>query len=260
MKMRVLLCVAVVVVCMFPASAVVQTRPQKITNSIGMDFVLIPAGSFKMGADPNFEESSPDETPRHRVSISKAFYLAKTEVTQEQWVAIMGSNPSEYKGRQNPVENVSWNDVQEFIRRLNAKEGSNVYRLPTEAEWEYACRAGSTGTYSFGDDKGDLGTYAWFDENSGERTHPVATKRANAWGLYDMHGNVMEWVQDWYGETYYSSSPSTDPRGPASGSTRVVRGGSWDFDAGFVLAAPRIRVAPGVRYAGLGFRLARSLS
>jgi len=154
-----------------PPSKVTKST-SKATNSIGMEFVLIPAGSFTMGADPNFEDAYPRETPRHRVSISKPFYLGKTEVTQQQWVAVMGSNPSLFKGRSYPVDQVSWNDVQAFIRKLNAKDGTTVYRLPTEAEWEYACRAGTTATYGFGDDAGQLGQFAWFDGNSGGKNAP----------------------------------------------------------------------------------------
>lgn len=241
-----------------PASASAQVPPSKVTNSIGVEFVLVPAGSFQMGADPNFEEASSDETPRHRVTISKPFYLGRTEVTQEQWVAVMGVNSSSFKGRSNPVEKVSWDDVQTFIRKLNAMEGKAVYRLPTEAEWEYACRAGSTGKYSFGDDADALGRYAWFRGNSGEKTHPVAQLKPNAWGLYDMHGNVWEWVQDWYDGSYYRSSPSTDPSGPSSGSTRVFRGGSWNLVAVNARAAYRFNGRPDFRNVNLGFRLARS--
>lgn len=200
--------------------------PRTYTNSIGMEFVLIPAGSFQMGADPNFEDAADDQTPRHRVTLSQPFYLGKYEVTQEQWVAVMGTNPSRFKGRTNPVEQVSFDDVQTFIRKLNAKEGGSRYRLPTEAEWEYAARAGATGKYGFGDDDDQLGLYAWYTGNSGDKTHPVGQLRANAWGLHDMHGNVWEWVQDWYDESYYRHSPATDPRGPGSGSNRVFRGGA----------------------------------
>ncbi|ACF47375.1 protein of unknown function DUF323 (plasmid) [Prosthecochloris aestuarii DSM 271] len=229
------------------------------TNSIGMEFVKISAGCFNMGRDPNFEDGSDDELPRHRVCITKPFYIGKTEVTQAQWVAVMGSNPSNFKGRNNPVETVSWNDVQTFIRRLNQKEGGNKYRLPTEAEWEYAARAGSSSTYHFGDDKGMVGQYGWYLDNSSERTHPVAQKRPNQWGLYDMHGNVWEWVQDWYDENYYRNSPMNDPKGPSSGRARVHRGGSWYVAAGNLRSACRSRLifSPGSRYDDLGFRLVR---
>ncbi len=227
------------------------------TNSIGMNFVKIKAGCFSMGRDANFEDGNNDELPRHRVCIKKNFYLGKTEVTQAQWVAVMGSNPSEFKGRNNPVEKVSWHDVQDFIRRLNRKEGGSRYRLPTEAEWEYAARAGNTSAYHFGDDKGALSQYAWYRDNSGKRTHPVAQKHPNQWGLYDMHGNVWEWVQDWYGENYYSSSPRTDPKGPESGRSRVNRGGSWIDDARYLRSASRLVYSPSVRSYFLGYRLLR---
>ena len=153
---------------------------------------------------------------------------------------------------------MSWNDAKEFVRRLNQKEGHNRYRLPTEAEWEYAARAGSTTAYSFGDDAGELGAYAWYDGNSGNKTHPVGQKRANPWGLHDMHGNVWEWVQDWYGKDYYRSSSDTDPRGPSSGESRVLRGGSWNFDAGLCRSAFRDSFRPDGRHESNGFRLALS--
>ena len=228
------------------------------TNSIGMEFVLIPAGSFTMGADKNFENAGDDETPQHRVSISKPFYLGKFEVTQAQWTAVMGNNPSNFKGRSNPVEQVSWHDVQVFITRLNKQEGHSRYRLPTEAEWEYAARAGTTGAYSFGDDADSLGRYAWYWDNSGEKTHPIGQKEPNAWGLYDMHGNVWGWVQDWYGERYYASSPGTDPKGPSSGSDRVSRGGGWYYNAQYCRSAFRYYFTPGYRFSDNGFRLALS--
>jgi formylglycine-generating enzyme required for sulfatase activity len=226
------------------------------TNSIGMKFVLIPAGIFMMGADKDFEEADDWELPRHQVTISKPFYLGVYEVTQQQWTAVMGNNPSKFKGGDNPVETVSWEDAQDFIKRLNQKEGHSLYRLPTEAEWEYAARAGSTSTYFFGDNKSQLGDYAWYVDNSGQETHPVGQKRANAWGLYDMLGNVFEWNQDWFGETYYANSPSADPTGPISGAYRVVRGCSWFNDAGYCRSAPRGRSEPASRFERIGFRLA----
>jgi formylglycine-generating enzyme required for sulfatase activity len=169
-------------------------------------------------------------------------------------------DPSRHKGRHNPVEQVSWNDVQEFIRRLNEREGHARCRLPTEAEWEYACRAGTTGAYSFGDDADSLGRYAWYDGNFEGKTHPVGRKDANAWGFYDMHGNVWEWVQDWYGERYYPNSPGVDPRGPSSGSRRVLRGGSWVNSVWSCRAACRNVCTPDNRNDFIvGFRLALSL-
>ncbi|MCL2122613.1 MAG: formylglycine-generating enzyme family protein, partial [Desulfovibrionaceae bacterium] len=185
------LCLLVVV---FPAWAMQKTY----TNSIGIKFVLIPAGSFLMGSDAR----ALNEKPPHRVHISKPFYLGKFEVTQEQWQAVMGNNPSRFKGPDNPVEGVSWEDVREFIQRLNEKEGHRRYRLPTEAEWEYAARGGTSSRWSFGDDAGLLDQYAWYKDNSEDTTHPVGQKKSNPWGLHDMHGNVFEWVQDWYGGDY----------------------------------------------------------
>jgi len=251
------LCVAMVVVfCLCMAGSLIAEE-KTIKNSIGMEFVLIPAGSFMMGADKNFEDASDDETPRHRVTISKPFYMGKYEVTQEQWVAVMGSNPSYYKGRARPVEEVSYDDVQIFIRKLNEKEGTGKYRLPTEAEWEYAARAGTTTAYSFGDDKNKLGQYAWYDDNSGNETHPVGELKPNAWGLYDMHGNVMEWCSDWKGD--YPSGSVIDPKGPSSGSRRVVRGGFlWGLAIKHCRLACRNAWTPDAGSNTGGFRLARS--
>jgi formylglycine-generating enzyme required for sulfatase activity len=226
------------------------------TNSIGMEFVLIPAGSFIMGSFENDENAFGDEKPQHKVTISKPFYLGKYEVIQGQWEAVMGNNPSEFKGRCNPVEQVSWHDAQVFIRRLNQREGHNCYRLPTEAEWEYAARAGTTSAYSFGDDTGSLGCYAWYWDNSGKKTHPVGQKQPNAWGLYDMHGNVWEWVQDWAGA--YSSDAATDYQGPSSGSGRVFRGGCWRISARYCRSAFRFDISPSGCGDFLGFRLALS--
>jgi formylglycine-generating enzyme required for sulfatase activity len=226
-----------------------------------MEFVLIPAGNFLMGGDISYEKPDQDETPPHQVTISKPFYLGKYEVTQAQWTAIMASNPSgatsESMSLAHPVEEVSWEDVQKFIERLNAKEGGTKYRLPTEAEWEYAARAGSRGKYSFGNDEGLLGQYAWYSKNSAEKTHPVGQLKPNAWGLYDMHGNVWEWVQDWYGENYYAHSSDTDPSGPPIGKTRVVRGGSMGFDVRICRTANRANDAPTNSFNDLGFRLVR---
>jgi formylglycine-generating enzyme required for sulfatase activity len=249
----------IVLLAVFGATGNAHAAEKTYTNSIGMEFVLIPAGSFSMGADKNFDPAGDDdETPQHRVTISKPFYLGKYEVTQGQWTAVMGSNPSEFKGRSNPVEQVSWDDVQVFIQRLNRQEGHNRYRLPTEAEWEYAARAGTSSAYSFGDGADSLGRYAWYGNNSGVETHPVGQKQPNAWGLYDMHGNVWEWVQDWYGERYYSNASGTDPKGPSSGSIRVLRGGSWFDDAEYCRSAFRGSFTPDDRGNDIGFRLALS--
>ena len=184
-----------------------------------------------------------------------------TEVTQEQYQKVMGTNPSEFKGPQNPVETVSWADAVEFCRKLSAmpaeKTAGHVYRLPTEAEWEYACRSGTTTAYGFGDDASRLGDYGWFGGNSDSSTHPVGEKKPNAWGLYDMHGNVWEWCQDWYGE--YPSGSATDPTGATSGSIRVSRGGMLGHIARYCRSAYRNWFTPESRdrYV-LGFRVLRS--
>ncbi len=225
---------------------------KKITNSIGMEFVYIPPGTFMMGSLRN-EKGRDNDERQHQVTLTKGFYLQTTEVTQAQWKAVMGSNPSKFKRDNRPVEMVSWNDVQEFIRKLNRTGSGNRYRLPTEAEWEYAARAGSTTRFSFGDDEGRLGDYAWYRGNSGKRTHRVAQKKPNNWGFYDMHGNVWEWVQDWKGD--YPSGSVTDPKGPSNGSARVLRGGGWNGDARYCRSASRSRRRPAYRLNNSGFRL-----
>lgn len=205
-----LFCILSVLLCF---SGAANAQDSTITNSIGMKLVLIPAGSFMMGSDSNFEECGQNETPRHKIVISNSFYLGQYEVTQEQWVAVMGANPSKFKAKENPVEQISWDEAQLFISNLNKKEGTDRYRLPTEAEWEYACRAGSETPYYFGDDKNSMVKYGWYDANSEAHSHPVGQLEPNAWGLYDMHGNVWEWCLDWYSDKYYEHSPSTDPQG-----------------------------------------------
>jgi formylglycine-generating enzyme required for sulfatase activity len=228
-------------------------RPPRIVNSLRMTFALVPAGEFRMGSTDGRDNAQ----PRHTVRISQPFYLGVHTVTQGQWEAVMGNNPSQFKGDSNrPAETVSWEDVQAFIDRLNAREGHTRYRLPTEAEWEYAARASSTTVYCFGDDPRQLGECAWYGKNAYSQTHPVGTLQPNAWGLYDMHGNVWEWVQDWYGK--YTADTVTDPPGPASGLNRVVRGGSWDNGARGCRSSFRFYDAPGSRRGGLGFRLLRT--
>ena len=216
-----------------------------------MEFVLIPAGEFMMGST----EGKRNETPVHKVRISRPFYLGKHEVTQAQWEVVMGDNPSFFMGvPDRSVEMVSWREVQTFIRKLNAGEGVSLYRLPTEAEWEYAARAGTTTAYSFGEDANRLSEYAWYKSSkSGLGAHLVGQKKPNPWGLYDMHGNVSEWVQDWYQD--YPSEPVTDPTGPTKGAIRVFRGGSWLNDASYCRSAHRDHVAPDFSDRNLGFRV-----
>ncbi|MEE8383301.1 MAG: SUMF1/EgtB/PvdO family nonheme iron enzyme [Thermodesulfobacteriota bacterium] len=244
----------------------VTRHSKKITNSLGMEFVYIPPGTFMMGSaiSPSAVEKRyggkaiwyKDEHPQHRVALTNGFYMQATEVTQGQWKAVMGSNPSRFKGNDLPVERVSWVNAQEFIRKLNQREGGDKYRLPTEAEWEYACRAGSTAPFYFGSDKSRLGEYAWYWNNSGQKTHATAQKKPNAWGLYDMQGNVYEWCQDWYGD--YPSGSVTDHKGPSGGSNRVKRGGSWLNLPGLVRSANRFGYDPALRPVSLGFRLLRA--
>lgn len=248
MKRSVCLSIIIVLLIFFSVFAVrVGAEDNSFSiPAIGASFVLIPAGKFITG-----------EIIAHEVILSKPLYIQTTEVTQKQWRKVMGNNPSLFKdcGDDCPVENISWGDVQEFIRRLNQTEGVKTYRLPSEAEWEFACRAGSAMKFSFGDNEDDLGDYAWYDKNSGRRTHPVAQKKPNAWGLYDMHGNVSEWCQDWQDD--YPSGSVKDPKGPSSGQHRVLRGGSWGSSTVVVRSAFRGQDYPVVRSNDIGFRLVR---
>ncbi|HBJ36770.1 MAG TPA: hypothetical protein DDZ51_18850 [Planctomycetaceae bacterium] len=241
-------------------------QPVEFTNSIGMKLKLIPAGTFMMGS-PESEEERRDNETRHRVTLTKPYHLGTTEVTQGQWESVMGTTLWKgqmyvQEGSNNAATYVSWDDAVEFCRRLSAKEG-RTYRLPTEAEWEYACRAGKTTAYSFGDDAAQLSEYGWWggiDGNGNSQAeqyaHAVGLKRANAFGLYDMHGNVWEWCSDWYGD--YPASAQVDPLGAAPGSERVFRGGGWDHNVWGCRSAFRMWSAPGYRSFYLGFRLALS--
>lgn len=225
-------------------------------NSIGMEFVYIPAGTFEMGCRGIDEKCNADELPRHRVTISKPFYLGKYEVTQGQWekfifllnrsffTTIVGvkGDPDKY-----PIDNVSWEDADMFIWFLNKRERTTAYRLPTEAEWEYAVRAGTATPWFFGNDPSLLDEYREKYSKDSEFIHPIGQKKPNPWGLYDMLGNVGEWVRDWYGETYYGESPEVDPAGPTNGRFRVSRGGER--------SAARDQDEPDRRMWGMGFRV-----
>ena len=234
-------------------------EPSDITNSIGMEFVLIPAGEFEMGSPSGEEDRGRDEGPVHRTKIEKSFYMGRYEVTQKEWREVMGNNPSHFTGDNLPVEQVSWNDVQEFIRKLNEKEGTDKYRLPSEAKWEYACRAGTTTRYSFGDSKYKLGGYAWYHINAGSKTHPVGRKKPNPYGLYDMHGNVWEWVQDKYHSDYDGAPNDGSVWESGDGAFRVIRGGSWDRVAMYCRSAFRSYHDLGYRNRYIGFRLLKEL-
>jgi formylglycine-generating enzyme required for sulfatase activity len=265
-------------------------RPAAATNSTGIEFVRIAPGEFIMGCSAGDEPCDADEKPTHRVQITKPFEIGKYEVTESQWQAVMGSNPSTIKGDDRPVETVSKNEAHDFLARLNALNDGYRYRLPSEAEWEYAARAGGGGNLL-------LDEVAWYGANSGDETHPVGQKKPNAWGLYDMLGNVREWVEDIYSADYYSRSPAADPTGPQLGQAGparggrgrggfrpaqqqpgqarpgfgggrgrggpmrqlpVMRGGGWDNPANFVRLSARYHYyGPTLRVSDVGFRAAR---
>lgn len=240
-----------------PSNASDPFRSHLIVQSLNLEMRRIEAGTFDMGS----ASSGPDsERPVTRVTISRPFWLGRTEVTQAQWQAVMGSNPSHLKGEDRPVEHVSWTDAMAFAQALTERERAAgrlppgyVYTLPTEAQWEYACRAGTTGLYP-----GDLDEMGWFKDNAVYETHPVALKEPNAWGLHDMLGNVWELCLDWY--ALYPGGSLTDPTGPATGLRRVSRGGSYRSEREHCQSAHRNRERPSNRNAQLGFRIALSAS
>jgi formylglycine-generating enzyme required for sulfatase activity len=237
---------------MMPPTETAPTKPKSTREEPSLfsldKFVKISAGSFQMGSDSGED----DEKPVHTVCITKPFYLGKYQVTQEQWESVRGNNPSDFKGKTMPVETVSWDEVQEFIRHLNNQTGRDIFRLPTEAEWEYACRAGTTD-----DDTDKMDDMAWYDENADKKPHRVGIKQSNVWGLYDMHGNVWEWCSDWYDD--YSNDTVNDPTGPDTGAYRVRRGGSWTSGKFFCRSANRFKALPSRRDGDIGFRLVRTV-
>ena len=246
-----------------------------ITNTIGIKLAWIPAGEFLMGTHSD-EEARDDDGEQHRVRITKPFHFGVCEVTQREWAVVMGTTPWTGKGYvregdRYPATYVSWEDATEFCRKLTDKERAagrldpgESCRLPTEAEWEYACRAGSTTRYHFGNGEGSLGEYAWYKKSAWDinekYAHAVGLKRANAWGLFDMHGNVTEWCSDRYADRYYRESPLADPQGPSEVWDRVNRGGSWNSDASNCRSALRFRVGPLDQDFSLGFRVARTIA
>jgi formylglycine-generating enzyme required for sulfatase activity len=235
--------------------AFAHPQPEVLENSIGIKLRPIPLGTFTMGQATD----ETDKTP-HQVTLTKPFYIGVYEVTNAQWKQVMKNVPSRWKDDDRPVEQVSWNDAVQFCEKLSElpeeRQLGRVYRLPSDAEWEYACRAGSTTRYSFGDDESSLGEYGWFNGNSGRETHPVGTKKPNAWGLFDMHGNVWEWCSDW--DDGYPRRAATDPQGPSGDHIRGLRGGSWRDTAGDCRSASRRGFDPSIRNHILGFRLALS--
>ncbi|HUT31941.1 MAG TPA: SUMF1/EgtB/PvdO family nonheme iron enzyme [Planctomycetota bacterium] len=238
---------SVALVSVWPAVRVVD-----LGRGVKMEFIRIPAGSFMMGS----EKGAQHEKPVHKVTIAKPFYMGKYEVTQEQWQAVMGNNPSRYKGPKNPVGLVSWHDCQAFVKKLNDRVKGARFTLPTDAEWEYACRAGSKTDFCFGDDEKQLGEYGWYKDNSQGEAPPVGGKKPNAWGLFDVHGNVNEWCEDvWHRD--YEGAPSDGSAWLEGGeqSLRVLRGGSWVNNPSFCRSAFRLRLDPTDGNVGLGCRV-----
>ena len=277
-----------------PASPQGAATVKYDTNALGMEFVVVPAGEFQMGCSEkttkasdkdgavdggagfstnstvtgaNYRVCFDDEEPQHAVQITHSFEIAKTEVTQKQWQAVMGSNPSFHQDEADlPVEEVGFQDVQQFLGKLNARNDGFVYRLPTEAEWEYAARAGTTDPYAgpiaeAWYDDGRLGggekAFIGFDGETLASTHKVAAKKPNAWGIFDMRGNVAEWVQDWYDPVYYSHSSTVDPKGPVSGEEHVARGGSWHTYGPLTRVSARAHFTQDYQFDDVGFRVVR---
>lgn len=239
-------------------------KTRQVKNRLGMSFVLVSHGSFMMGS-PADEQGRYDREIRHKVTITRDFYVQTTEVTQAQWEQVMGTRP--WSGKKNvreganyPAVYVSWKDCNEFVKKLNRMEHRNAYRLPTEAQWEYACRAGSDTRFCFGNDETLLPKWAWFKKNCKERNEPfpheTATLRPNTYGIYDMHGNVWEWCSDWYGVP--EAKPAIDPLGPSSGMGHVLKGGGFYFAARDCRSANRFFNLPGFRDFVLGFRIIRT--
>jgi formylglycine-generating enzyme required for sulfatase activity len=260
--------------CKQATESAVDAELQVFKTHGGVEMVLIPTGSFEMGNRHGRE----DEKAVHQVSVA-AFWMDKTEVTQAEYERHALPNPSHFKGANLPVEQIKWGDAAKYCNLRSTEDGlqpcynaeaecnfeATGYRLPTEAEWEYACRAGSETAYSFGRDSAKLSQYAWFHDNAAQTTHPVGQKKPNRWGLYDMHGNVAEWCNDIYDPAYYTHSPAANPQGPAEGSQNVLRGGSWKSTAEALRSSYRLGETPGFSDAclardAIGFRCVRKQS
>ena len=227
-------------------------RTIDLIDGIQIELILIPAGEFDMGSPPSEKARNVDEEPIRRIKISRPFYIGRYEITQAEWKAVMGQILSNFQGSDLPVDGIPWSSAAEFCQRLSERE-HETFRLPTEAEWEYACRAGTVTTYSFGGDPSSLTQFAWYSGNSRHKTHPVGRKKPNAFGLYDMHGNVWEWCSDWYNE--YPVDPIIDPTGPSDGSSRILRGGSWFCTLDLCRSANRGWNTPTIRDDDVGFRI-----
>mgnify|MGYP001313612791 CR=1 FL=1 len=265
----------VAIICLLLSGFWDLSHPKdKINNSIGMEFVLINPGYYRMGfpvgngtlvsqlqtGDLQKDFLSDNQTPVHKVTIRNAFYLGKYEVTQKQWREVMASNPSYFVDDDSPVERVSWDDAQEFVKKLNEKEKLDKYRLPSEAEWEYACRAGTQTRYFFGNDESKLDKYAWYKNNSGLETHPIGQKKPNPWGLYDMHGNTWEWVQDEWHDNYSGAPSNGSAWVSGNGSIRVVRGGGLSDNVNNCCSSTRLNAKyDAYQCKDVGFRLLREL-
>ncbi|MBN2308414.1 MAG: formylglycine-generating enzyme family protein [Candidatus Hydrogenedentes bacterium] len=258
--------------CVSAHAAETPAAPKPVTTASGVEMVLLPGGTFSMGDN----DGEVDE-PEHRVTVSP-FYIDAHEVTQSEYERVMGENPSKVKGDKNPVEQIRWSDAVRYCNARSRQEGLEPaydlknwtcrfdvdgYRLPTEAEWEYACRAGTDSAYSFGDGEAALPQYGWFERNARGKPRPTGTRKPNPWGLHDMHGNLWEWCNDFYQVDYYANSPDTDPRGPASGEKKVLRGGCWNSTPDACRAAYRYNEDPAYTdacfgYDIYGFRCVRS--
>ena len=250
------------IVPLFPSTSKLVSYQETLAGGIKLDMVTLPAGSFMMGSPESDPDAESDEKPQHQVKL-KSFFIGQYPVTQEQYQAVMGNNPSNFKNNpKNPVEMVSWNEAQEFCKKLSQLTGKK-YRLPTEAEWEYACRAGTQTRFYFGDDATKLGDYGWYNGNSGLKTHTVGEKKPNDWGLYDMSGNVWEWCEDPYHDSYANKPENIKNNGNTAWlssdiSLRALRGGSWNGVSRLCRSANRLRSNADVRNDVIGFRLAVS--
>ncbi|WP_099468967.1 formylglycine-generating enzyme family protein [Konateibacter massiliensis] len=259
-KKHIVISGAICLACIVGASVFIYERkaenalPEEIrielSAGVSMEFVLIEAGSFFMGSYEG--EGDEDEQSRHKVTITEAFYIGKYEVTQKQWNLVMGDNPSHFEGTDNPVDTVSWTDSVAFTEKLSELAQRNI-TLPTEAQWEYACRSGSDTKWFFGASEESAGEYGWIDSNAQGTTHPVGLKKPNPWGVYDMYGNVQEWCLDWYADSY-SGTASKDPQGAKDGASRIIRGGGWGDFPDNARSAYRNASGEEIENDGIGFR------